>query len=52
MIVPYKDAEKILQELSETAEQEKRKSLMRKIAEIYGEPDGQYDPKNRAGGDT
>ena len=31
MIVPYKDAEKILQELSETAEQEKRKRLMRKL---------------------
>ena len=31
VIVPYKDAEKILQELSETAEQEKRKSLMRKL---------------------
>ena len=31
VIVPYKDAEKILQELSETAEQEKRKRLMRKL---------------------
>lgn len=31
VIVPYKDAGKILQELSDTAEQEKRKRLMRKL---------------------
>ena len=31
VVVPYKDAGIILQELSETADQEKRKSLMRKL---------------------
>ena len=48
MIAPYKDAEKILQELSDTAEQEKRK-LDAKIAEIYGEPDRQYNQKDGQG---